>query len=310
MDLISVVIAVYNAENTIKKCIDSILQQTYKEFEIILVNDASIDSSLSMCDYYSANYDNIIAISNERNLGVSATRNKGIDHSSGKYICFIDSDDYLEPEYLEKLYTYFKLYNTVPICGFVCHDYLSKRSLIRYSWSGGNELVSLGKAFQLSEELYLAALWNKLFDNEIIKQMNIRFDESISMGEDLQFTLDYFDKSGTEKVFVTSDTLYHYNKLNDNSLLSNIARNGIEKALKRLRSIESLAKKFNSKASEEYNRKKTDLIKTYVYFIIRDKKYTDKEKLYKIREFQQQFTTVDYIKEKLKYALEKVKEKY
>lgn len=104
MDLISVVVAVYNAENTIKKCVDSLLSQTYDNTEIILVNDCSGDGSLKICREYEATNKNITVIDSKSNEGVSATRNKGIDISKGKYICFVDSDDYVEDNYLERLY--------------------------------------------------------------------------------------------------------------------------------------------------------------------------------------------------------------
>lgn len=103
MDKISIVVAVYNAEKTLKKCVDSLLNQTYNNIEIILVNDCSKDNSLDICNEYSKVNDNVKVISNERNSGVSNTRNNGIDNSTGEYICFVDSDDYVESNYIEVL---------------------------------------------------------------------------------------------------------------------------------------------------------------------------------------------------------------
>lgn len=135
MDKISIVVAVYNAEKTLKKCVDSLIGQTLKNTEIILVNDCSKDNSSSICKQYESEYSNVIAIDNPYNVGVSATRNNGIEKAKGDYICFVDSDDYVEPDYLEQLLNNFKKYNTVPICGFIYHDEVNRCEPVKYSWS-------------------------------------------------------------------------------------------------------------------------------------------------------------------------------
>lgn len=89
----------------------------------------------------------------------------------------------------------------MPICGFIYHDEVNHCKPVKYSWSGGEEKVSLGDAFKLNAELYLTALWNKLFDMQIIEKFNVRFDENLSMGEDLRFSVEYFEKSDTEFVY-------------------------------------------------------------------------------------------------------------
>lgn len=297
-DLISIVVAVYNAETTLEKCVDSLLNQTYKNTEIILVNDFSKDNSLNICNNYAAKNNNIIVIDNPQNMKVSATRNNGIKASKGKYICFVDSDDYVESNYLEVLYTHYQKYNTVPICGFVYHDEVNKRLPVQYIWSGGNELVSLGKAFQLYDELYLTALWNKLFDNEIIKFNNILFDVDLSMGEDLKFSVEYLQKANIDKVFAFSDTLYHYTKLTNYTLMSQYARNGIKDGLDNLNSIKGLAMKYNSKAEESYILEVDKLKNNLVYFLVRDKHYTKKDRIEKIREFLPGFTNREYRKQR------------
>ncbi len=306
MDKISVVVAVYNAEKFLKKCIESILNQTYSNIEIILVNDFSADNSLSICNEYSSKYDNIITINNKRNFGVSAARNAGIDVSTGEYICFVDSDDYVEENYLERLYSYYQRFNTVPICGFVYHDEYNHCKPVDYTWSGGDELVSLGEAFRLNDELYLTALWNKLFDNRLIKKHNVRFDEEVSMGEDLRFSVEYFKKTETEYVFAFSDTLYHYTKLTNNTLMSQFAKNGIENGLQNLEIIKSLVVRFNSKGNDIFLSKVESFKNNIIYFIIRDRDYTNKEKYLKILEIRSDFTKKEFIIEKIKYFKERI----
>ena len=104
-DLISIVIPIYNASKYLEKCINSVINQTYKNLEIILVNDGSIDNSLDICNDFK-DKDNRIKVISKKNEGVSKTRNIGIDKCKGKYLMFLDSDDYIDEIYVEKMYTY------------------------------------------------------------------------------------------------------------------------------------------------------------------------------------------------------------
>lgn len=304
MDKISIVVAVYNAEKFLKKCIDSLLNQTYTNTEIILVNDFSTDSSLNICNEYSCRFTNVITVNNEQNFGVSATRNRGIEISAGDYICFVDSDDYVEPDYIEKLYTYYKKYNTVPVCGFVYHDEYNHCKPVNYTWSRGDELVSLGEAFKLNNEMYLTALWNKLFDNRLIKEYNVRFDEKISMGEDLRFSVDYFQKANTEYIYAFCDALYHYTKLTSTTLMASFARKGTREGIESLEIIKKLAIKFNKSAEKEYSIAVEDYKNNLIYFLIRDKGYSKRTKLIKIREINPAFSEIDYLKRRFVYFKE------
>lgn len=306
MDKISIVVAVYNAEKYLKKCIESLLNQTYDNFEIILVNDFSTDNSLEICIQYSHLYSNILTFSNEINYGVSATRNRGIDISSGEYICFVDSDDYVEPDYLEKLYGYYRKYNTIPICGFLFHDEYNHCEPVSYSWSGGNELVSLGEAFKLYDELYLTALWNKLFDTNLIKLHNIRFDENLSRGEDLRFTINYLDRLNMTCVFAFTDTLYHYNKLTNTSLMSNIDIETINNSIENLHLIGDIVKKFDKDINKTYLTKLKKLKENYVYWIIHKNEFKDKDKFNLIVSFMPDFTKKEFYRAKFMVFKEKI----
>lgn len=117
-DLISVIIPVYKVEKYLKRCVDSVIGQTYKNLEIILVDDGSPDGCPAICNEYTKN-DKRIKVIHKKNGGLSDARNAGIDKSSGKYITFIDSDDYVASDYVEYLYNLLKKYNTkVSACGF------------------------------------------------------------------------------------------------------------------------------------------------------------------------------------------------
>lgn len=308
MDKISIVVAVYNAAKTINKCVDSLINQTYENTEIILINDFSKDNSLEICREYSHKYSNIITINNESNFGVSVTRNAGIDVATGKYICFVDSDDYVEPDYLEKLHFYYEKYNTVPICGFVYHDEYNNCPPVNYQWSRGNELVSLGEAFKLKSELYLTALWNKLFDCKFIKGKSIRFDETLSMGEDLRFTVKYLQETNTEFVFVTTEKLYHYTKLTATTLMASFASNGIDNSVKNAELIRELSAKFNPKSDKEYEAEIARIKNNFKYIIVRDKKLNGKERRKRIREFEPNYSYTNYLEDIYKLLKERIVE--
>lgn len=304
MDKISIVVAVYNAEKTLKKCIESLLNQTYKNIEIILVNDCSKDNSLDICTEYSKSNDNVKVISNDRNSGVSNTRNNGIDNSTGEYICFVDSDDYVESNYIEVLYYYYQKYNTVPICGFVYHDEYNHAKPVKYSWNGNEELVSLGEAFRLKSELYLTALWNKLFDRRLIVEKNIRFDTNISVGEDLRFSVEYFDKNNISEVYVLKKPLYHYMKLSGNSLISGFV-DDFDREKKSLNLIRNLAIKYNKNADAEYEKAIEQVKISMIYLIMRDKNLSHNNRITKIKKIDSSFNRKKYFFEKVNVYKEK-----
>lgn len=304
MDKISIVVAVYNAEKTLKKCVDSLLNQTYNNIEIILVNDCSNDNSLDICNEYSKANDNVKVISNERNSGVSDTRNNGIDNSIGEYICFVDSDDYVESNYIEVLYYYYQKYNTVPICGFVYHDEYNHAKPVKYFWSGNEELVSLGEAFRLKSELYLTALWNKLFDRRLIVEKNIRFDTNISVGEDLRFSIEYFDKNNISEVYVLKKPLYHYMKLSGNSLISGFV-DDFDRERESLLLIKNLANKYKENVDKEYEKAIEQVKISMIYLIMRDKNLSHNNRITKIKKIDSSFNYKKYFFEKVNVYKEK-----
>ena len=123
-DLISIVIPVYNVENYLNRCIESIISQTYENIEIILINDGSKDNSLLICKEYK-NKDKRIKVIDKKNEGVSIARNIGVEKSSGKYVIFVDSDDWIEKTFVENLHKKISEYN-VDICIGGCINYSDK----------------------------------------------------------------------------------------------------------------------------------------------------------------------------------------
>ena len=195
---VSIIVPVYNVDNVLHYCVDSILAQTYNDFELILVDDGSTDKSGEICDRYADENDKIKVVHIE-NSGVSKARNTGIEIAKGDYICFIDSDDFISEDYIEEL---LKAHNQFSDCeniwcGFqTVTDYNSsnpKTNLAsnseKYSFYSRSEIMTL-------HEKWLSQMpWNKLFKTSIIKENNIRFPDDLSLGEDLLFNLHYLDNS-------------------------------------------------------------------------------------------------------------------
>lgn len=215
MNLISIIIPVYNAEKYIHRCIRSVVNQSHKELEIIAVNDGSTDDSLSICETLAAQ-DNRIKVFSQKNGGVSKARNTGLRLAKGEYVMFLDSDDYMLPDMCKTMLDvlHSKQADCV-ICGIQEPEgglWCPQRN-IDYS-----TLVDFKKDFiyQLNTEL-LSPCWNKIFKRQLITNL---FNEDISFGEDLIFCLNYL-KNCTKVSFVT-DTLLFHEKNVSGSLVSKV----------------------------------------------------------------------------------------
>lgn len=200
---ISVIIPIYNAERTLKKCLDSILNQSLKEIEIILINDGSKDKSDNICKEYLQKDKRVLYI-NKKNEGCSTTRNLGITIAKGKYLTFVDPDDYLEKEMYRTMYDIAEKNNLdIIICGFKILDenynYLEKVEPIRYL-----EKVNY---FKIKNKSFNSPC-NKLYKKELLKNNNIYFPKNTHMGEDLVFNIKSFYFS--EKIDVVKECYYNY----------------------------------------------------------------------------------------------------
>lgn len=169
-ELISIILPVYNVSKYLEECMKSIINQTYKNIEIIVVNDESTDGSDYICEKYKK-LDNRIKVIHQKNQGLSAARNTGLNHCKGEYISFIDSDDYVKPDYIGKLYKSIKENNTkISVCGYT--DLYTDNTLKSAGISEYNELL-IGKKF-LKDRGLNTVVWNKMYDASIWKKL--RFD--------------------------------------------------------------------------------------------------------------------------------------
>lgn len=204
---ISVIVPVYNVEKYLCSCIDSILAQTFTDFELLLIDDGSRDKSGEICDEY-ANKDCRVKVFHKENGGVSSARNLGIDESKGEYLFFVDSDDIISSFYIEMFVNYIKKNDSVCV---VC-KYTNRLSLLK------NQIDSIKTKEMTSseflDEIWISEgkldgyLWNKMFKRKILIDLNIRFDEKVSIWEDMLFVVEYFVNISTV-VFVDA-VLYYY----------------------------------------------------------------------------------------------------
>lgn len=185
---ISIIVPVYNSGKWLNRCIDSILAQTYADFEVLLINDGSTDNSPAICDEYAAR-DSRIRVFHKPNSGVSASRNLGISNSNGEFITFVDSDDWIDAEYLECLHDNIAGAD-LSICDFEVLGTTERwRQKVQPGFVSSDNFVDfIMKTYPFC---YLTAPWIKLFRKSIIDSHNILFNESLDTFEDTVFVLDY-----------------------------------------------------------------------------------------------------------------------
>lgn len=203
---ISIITPIYNADKYISNCIESILAQTYTDWELILVDDGSKDSSLSICEKFSK-LDNRIKVVSQENSGPSAARNKGLEIARGEYICFVDADDWIEQNYLETYIKDSEKYD-ISFMGFTREDE-HKNQIISFSQNINTNNISL-KDFisKIYDENVFGWICCKMFQRNIIVINNIRFDETIRRREDALFTIDYLYFCKSARMIKSNG--YHY----------------------------------------------------------------------------------------------------
>ncbi len=200
--MISIIIAVYNVEDYIGKCIKSILCQTYSNFEIIIVNDGSTDKSLEICTKYAEN-ESRIHIVNQENKGVSSARNKGLKMAKGDYICFIDGDDYIDVDYLKIMYNNIVITDSdIAICKWSRNQISTIETDKKiFTWNRNQAFYELFKS-----RTFDGAVCCKLYKKQLIS--DITFSKNIRLGEDQIFVIQAIEKS--EKIVFQDIPLYIY----------------------------------------------------------------------------------------------------
>ncbi|MGN1267688.1 MAG: glycosyltransferase [Dorea sp.] len=209
--MVSIIVPVYNAEKSICRCIDSILNQEYTDFELLLMDDGSTDSSGSICDEYAKN-DSRVKVIHKENSGVSDTRNQALDLARGKYLQFLDSDDWITPN-ATKLFVEAAEGNN---CDLVIADFYRVIGE-RVSHKGDIEQEGVmtleeyaSHMIENPADFYYGVLWNKFFRRDIVEKYHLRMDASISWCEDFMFNLEYIRHS--EIFYALQVPIYYYVK--------------------------------------------------------------------------------------------------
>lgn len=215
--VISIIIPVYNVETYIGQCLKSISDQTYKDFEVLIIDDGSIDRSQQIYKGFESKDKRFVSFKQE-NKGPSAARNLGIENAKGEFIAFIDADDYIDKNYLQELVNtlqsnvadlaccgYFErsVFNDkpFPVLDFSALEYNNKDNFIHELFHGTS-----------------GVLWAKLFQSKVIRENKLLLDPNIKMSEDLIFVLEYTLK--INKIAILDKYLYFYNRLNEKGISS------------------------------------------------------------------------------------------
>ena len=289
-DKISIIVPVYNAEAALAKCIESIVSQTYRDVQLILVNDGSTDSSLDICRDYANRYSNICVV-DKANGGVSSARNVGLSKAQGEYIQFVDSDDYIDRDMCKSMME--SLCQTdadVCVCSMITHkgEEVSERQFEdKVIYNSDNIAKSLIKWY---DSCIMNPPWNKLYKKELITH---KFDENLSLGEDLIFNLEYYDKC--EKAVFINKGYYHYQDINNNSLTKKYREDSFDIAVRLYKAMVDYGEKHKVSFGEmECVRK--EFVSSLFYAIQYFYYYSNKKSKQK-REVLESFSTDDMVLE-------------
>ena len=225
MPKVSIIIPIYNVEKYLNQCLDSIINQTLNDIEIILVNDGSKDNSGQICEAY-AQKDNRIKIIHKKNEGPSIARNIAIELAHGEYIGFVDSDDFVDLNFFEELYNNAKTHNAS----------ISTGNIKKYIENVGTKEID-----NLFERNFYFGFWRNIYKNDLIKKYKIKFPEKIFCGEDIYFLYVialYFGQN-----IVKTDVNYFY-RINKKSLSFTLNKN--EKCFDIFKIFELCQKELNN----------------------------------------------------------------
>lgn len=218
MAKVSIIVPIYNAEKYLERCLESIINQTLKDIQIILVNDGSTDNSLSICRKYQAIDERIITI-NKENGGVSSARNTGIENAQGEFIGFIDPDDWVEPDMYEKLYKQAKQIKAdVCMCNYIIEQYKQSipiiekidKEILKGAEITDNIIANMigDSHLDSGSSTIMGSVWRLIIHRDLVKKHNLRFKVGIHFMEDLLFCIETFLRSRV--VGVNRGTFYHY----------------------------------------------------------------------------------------------------
>ena len=215
---ISVIVPIYNTEQYLSRCLDSIISQSFTDFELLLIDDGSTDGSGIICDSY-ADRDRRIRVFHKENGGVSSARNLGIDKAQGEWLYFVDSDDELLPGGLRTLVDNISDDVDVVMGGFESVDELGNvtreaTKSVNLRLSRKESVITLYRGQGCCGYFFLGYTWQRLFRKSLIDRFNLRFDASIAIKEDTLFVMQYLRKSNGITQFATQPIYRYYQRPN------------------------------------------------------------------------------------------------
>lgn len=246
MPLISVIIPIYNGEKYIKKCVESFVGQSYKNIEIILVNDGSRDNSERIIKQLAAEDDRIVLIS-QKNAGVSTARNRGMDIASGEYVCFADADDVVSPNYVSYLYDLIRRRDAEISVVSQPVNFVGDGIGIFDKDFDSDSRISVYRGIDAAKDLLYYKIkmscWSKLFQRSFLNKHDIRFHESLICGEGFHFCTECFIKA--RKVAIGYQAIYGYRLDNPNSAMTKFNIELIRNGLRAIEMIEHTIDHYN-----------------------------------------------------------------
>lgn len=263
MKLVSIIVPIYNAQNYLSRCLDSLLAQTLEDIEIVLINDGSKDDSLAICRAYQERDSRIIVI-DQKNAGVSAARNAGLDRARGQYVGFVDPDDWVEPDMYAVMYE--KMHRLgCPVC--FCNYYkddknnsVPKRFKVKKDFLEKQEVIDIVVSNMVGADdimphynYVMGCVWRCLYKRDFVEQYNLRFEEGVGIMEDLVFNVKGLLKA--ERLCIVPQFLYHYVQ-NPKSVLHTYNKNMWPDQVK----VHSLLERYIGEAGlEEMMRNRLDM---------------------------------------------------
>lgn len=299
MRKVSIIVPVYNVGNDLIACIESIIAQTYKSWELWLIDDGSSDGSSELCDEY-GNKDNRINVWHKKNAGVSAARNSGLSCATGEYVLFVDGDDYLQEDALEILMNAAKSVEAdMVICGFnywVMHDKTVVKNLPTCSFEGnGRDFFEKHFADFFQKEIFNPP-WNKLIRRSVLEENKIRFNECFSICEDMSFSIQTLENC--DKIVVLQEALYNYIYKEQGNLVHKFHENYYEALSFFDECISKYMKKNHAEEHIKYGMQEFFAKKTLMYLrkIYRNSNYKNKKKYHELRRICEDKRFRQYIK--------------
>lgn len=301
--LISVIIPVFNAEKRLELSIKGVLNQTYENIELILVDDGSTDSSLMICEKYSK-YDQRVKVIHQLNARVSAARNRGIQEASGQFIIFMDSDDLIDTNTYEEVMKYM-LDDSVDMVIFgVRFEYYKDDVLVKSKTKAIDKDIVFevnnikNEFFDLYDKNYLSSVWNKMIKASIIKENRILFENDMSIYEDFKFALDVLEKS--QKVWALATPYYRY--YNNLKSLSLKRRPNIDYT-KNFQILDKRLREFSLKKGLEFEKINGMIMRYYIIAIEKlfassashKEKYNGMKRIILLEEFQNSLHEASFI---------------